>query len=397
MQLLTAALSTLSILSTLGCALFLAYLTSTERKAPKCSDSVAKLKRSDQKHSLTVIITAKNEEDTISRCIDSLISQTCSDFKILVVDDSSSDNTRQVVQEYASKSPRIALIEAGPKPEGWVGKSWPCWRGYESSDSEFLLFADADSWFEKGTIGLALDYVVAEEIDVFSISPRVKLNGIWARAVVPIITAAINLLYPMIKVNDKKSDRAYVFGTFILLKKETYETIGGHRAVRQEIVEDAAIGKLAKNSGKKLRVEIGTGYLSTEWENRPSAIYDGLERVASTSIKEYGLVSILNAVLLFFVGLYPLIFSVACIVLLLSGDLGPILSTGLVAGLLGILSFLLISYGELRLIRESVGLAPLLYPIGVAFFVSAVVSTSIKVTYGRKIGWKGEKYAQESK
>ncbi len=337
-----------------------------------------------------MIITAKNEEDTIARCIDSLISQTCSDFKILVVDDSSSDNTRQVVQEYASKSPRIALLEAGPKPEGWVGKSWPCWRGYESSDSEFLLFADADSWFEKDTVGLALDYVTTEDIDVFSISPRVKLKGIWARAVVPIITGAINLLYPMVKVNEKKSDRAYVFGTFILLKKETYETIGGHRAVRQEIVEDAAIGKLAKNSGKKLRVEIGTGYLSTEWENRPFAIYDGLERVASTSIKEYGLVSILNAVLLFFVGLYPLIFSVACIFILLSGDLGPVLLTGFVAGLLGILFFLLISYGELKLFRESVGLAPLLYPIGVAFFVSAVISTSIKVTSGSKIGWKGE-------
>ena len=396
MQTLDIALSIVAILSSLGCALFFGYLSTTERKAPRFADSIRQLPEVAEKSSLTVIITARNEEETIGRCLGSLTSQTYPELEILVVDDSSNDDTCKIVRDYTAKSPRIRLEEAGAKPEGWVGKSWPCWRGYELSTSEYLLFADADSWFEPQTVELAMNYMISGGIDVLSISPKIHMSGVWAKAVVPIITGAINLLYPMFKVNDRKSNRAYVFGTFILIKREAYESIGGHAAVREEIVEDAAIGRLAKTSGKKLRVEIGTEYLTTEWEKKPSSIYNGIERVASSSIRSYGLLSLLNAVLLFFVGLYPMIFFLGFAVALIEGlRLGLVLWIGFVASVLGVALFILLSSMELNMIREKVGLAPLLYPLGVAFFLSAIITTSIKVSTGKGIGWKGAKYQQQ--
>ena len=389
-------LSGLVVLSVLGCILFFGYLWATERKAPKFSDSIKELQRSKETSALTVIVTARNEEETIGRCLDSLLKQTYPELEILVVDDSSKDRTREVVGEYASKNAKIRLESAGPKPDGWVGKSWPCWRGYEMSHGEYLLFVDADSWFEPETIELAMNYIVSRDIDVLSISPKIEMKGVWAKAVVPIITGAINLLYPMEKVNDEKSDRAYVFGTFILLKKKVYASIGGHAKVKEEIVEDAAIAKIAKSSGRKVRVEIGTGYLTTEWENDYSAIYKGLERVASTSIRSYGLVSLLNAVLLFFVGVYPLIFFVASLLMIILGSVVGLAGTiGLVASLIGIVTFISLTSMELKMVRGSVGLAPLLYPLGVCFFIAAIITTSFKVSSGKAFGWKGSDYQVE--
>ncbi len=385
------------ILSSLGSALFFGYLLTTERKAPRFEDSIRKASELVKKPSLSVIITARNEEETIGRCLESLASQTYPEMEILVVDDSSFDDTPKIVRDYETRFPKMRLEEAGGKPEGWVGKSWPCWRGYELSTSEYLLFADADSWFGPTTVELAMNYIVSSGVDIFSISPKIHTSGVWAKAVVPIITGAINLLYPMFKVNDSGSDRAYVFGTFILVKREVYESVGGHAAVRQEIVEDAAIARLAKTSGKKLRIEIGTEYFTTEWEKKPSSIYSGIERVASSSIKSYGLLSLLNAVLLFFVGLYPLIFFIGSVIALIEGlAFGLVLLIGFIASAFGVAFLILLSSMELKTISGRVGLDPLLYPLGVTFFLSAIVTTSIKVSMGKGLGWKGTKYKQQS-
>ena len=149
-----------------------------------------------------------------------------------------------------------------------------------------MLFVDADSTLDSATIDSCLKYVQKKNIEMFSLSPRVEIRGIVARAVLPLISGAINILYPMQKVNDKNSDRAYVFGTFILVKRDVYASTGGHERVKNEIVEDAAIARITKASGSNLRIERGSEFVSTQWESDPHTVYDGLERVTSTSVRK---------------------------------------------------------------------------------------------------------------
>ena len=98
------------------------------------------------------------------------------------------------------------------------------------------------------------------------------------------------------------------FGTFFLVRRTIYEKTGGHSSVRSEIVEDAAMGNLVKTSGYLLRVERGTQFLETVWEDDFRSIYVGLERIFSTSVKGIGSLSLLNAAFLIFVIIYPLLF-----------------------------------------------------------------------------------------
>ena len=383
-----------ALLSSLGGFLLLSYLFLTQRGAPRLTPIK---KTRDNLPLVSLIVTAKNEGKAIERCLRSILSQTYPNLEILVVDDSSTDNTIDVVTQVAKDYGRIRLIEAGQKPEGWIGKSWPCWRGYESSKGGLLLFFDADSFFEKiECVQESVEYVLDEGIDIFSLTPRVITKGIWSNSTIPIFSAAIDILYPMEQVNDPKSSRAYVYGTYVLVRREAYEKIDGHRAVRELIVEDAALARRAKASGLKLRVKQAPNYFATEWEEERKAIYSGMERVMSSSIRAYGLSSILDAIFVFFVALYPLLFILFGLVLdyhLLHTS--QVFQIGFIASVLDVVFMLLIVSNELKKVVGRIGLLPLLYPLGIVLFISAIVTTSIKVSRGdAAIEWKGVKYSQ---
>ena len=393
MFLLTSIVTALAILSLLGSVLVTSFLLATERRAPLFRDSITNLHLKDAPEvKVSIIIPARNEEQSIGSCLNSLFAQTHQNLEIIVVDDSSTDSTREVVASFSNRSKNIRMVSAGAKPNEWVGKTWPCWRGYQESSGEFLLFVDADSKLRPNLTELSLSYIQEKNIDMFSISPTVEMLGFWTSSVLPIITGAINLLYPMEKVNNKESKRAYVFGTFILVRRDVYEKTGGHKAVNQELVEDAAIARLTKESGFNLRIERAPDLLTTEWEQEPRSIYHGLERVMSSSIKEYGMISILNAILIFFLALYPIFFALDY---LLFHPANLILEIGFITSALNIICFLILVSFELHQISSKISYLPLLYPLGVSMFILAIISSSLKVSHGRKIIWKGSGYVQQ--
>jgi len=385
---LEAAASIISVLSFLGSLSILIYLLTTELKAPKFGQALNS-KTHNGGPRVSVIVTARNEEQMIEKCLNSLSAQTYKNMEIIVIDDTSTDRTVEIVISAMSRNAKLQLIHAGRKPDGWVGKSWPCWRGFEESKGDYLLFVDADSMFDATIIERCISYTREKSIDMLSLSPRIKVSSVWARAVLPLISGAINLLYPMEKVNDKRSERAYVFGTFILVRKSVYEETGGHKKVRDQIVEDAAIAKLVKSSGFNLRIEKGSEFLSTGWESDLGSIFNGLERVTSTSIKTYGSKSILNAILLFFLMIYPIIFLLAFVN---SQNFDEIVLVGAVASILNILVFVSLGGLEMKTITGKIDPSILIYPLGGIIFIAAIVATTFKVMRGKGIYWKGQGY-----
>jgi glycosyltransferase involved in cell wall biosynthesis len=394
---LDGALAVLTILSSLGSVLIFSYLVSTRRYAPKFLDSAKTLDTGPFKEPLlSIIITARNEEKTIGRCISSLLEQTYRNFELIVVDDSSSDGTFEIANEFQNKDTRVLSVRTEPRPQGWSGKSWPCWTGYRKSRGEILLFVDADSHFRNDAVELTVRYFEAKKYDIFSISPRVKLEGVWSRSTIPFLSGAINLLYPMKNVNDPKHKRAYVFGTFVLVRREVYEAIGGHEKVRDRLVEDAAIAFEAKSKGYRLRVEVGDNLIETEWESGFPEIFHGLERIFSDSIKSYGLLSALNSVLVFFIALFPLIVLVSTLVYLgLLGTTSVFLFISLIASAVGVGGILSTGAIELKSLTGKVGPYPLLFPLGASLFIAAIITSSAKIARGRPFEWKGGKYVQE--
>jgi len=97
---------------------------------------------------VSVIVPARNEEASLADCLQSLVAQSGVEFEIIVVDDHSTDRTREIAESF----PGVRVIEAGPLPEGWTGKNNAVTCGARQAHGEWLLFTDADTVHLPGSL-----------------------------------------------------------------------------------------------------------------------------------------------------------------------------------------------------------------------------------------------------
>jgi len=94
---------------------------------------------------VSIIVPARNEEEFISKCLDSLLDQDYQNYEIIAIDDSSEDSTGEIIKKYAEKNSKIIHVSARPKPGDWMGKNWACMEGYKKASGELLLCTDSDT------------------------------------------------------------------------------------------------------------------------------------------------------------------------------------------------------------------------------------------------------------
>lgn len=263
------------MIGVLGTWIYLiAYIARSFRKAPKLD-----LQISTECPKVSVIVPARNEEYFISNCLDTIGTQDYPNYNIIAIDDSSTDRTAYLIKEQASKDRKIVFLEAGPKPEGWAGKNWACYQGYLRSDGDLLLFTDADTVYNKSVISSAVSKIISEGLDALTLIPRLVCIDPWTRITLPFLSTFLHSRYSPLRVNDPAHKIGYFFGSFYVIKREIYETVGTHSDVRNELVEDGALGSRVKKSGYKLKMFRGEHLVSAVWARDFSSLWNGLGRL----------------------------------------------------------------------------------------------------------------------
>jgi glycosyltransferase involved in cell wall biosynthesis len=197
-----------------------------------------------------VIVPARNEEENLATCLDSLVSQTGVAFEIIVVDDHSTDRTREIALSFANRG--VRLIEAPELPHGWTGKNNAVTAGARAAQGEWLLFTDADTVHLPGSLAAALAEAREHNADMLSYSPEQIAVSFWEMAVLPVVFAELARQYPPSKVRDPQSPIAAANGQYLLITREAYDAVGGHAAVASEILEDVALARAIKRSGRRI-------------------------------------------------------------------------------------------------------------------------------------------------
>ena len=198
---------------------------------------------------ISIIVPARNEEAALGTCLESLVTQTGVSFEIIVVDDHSTDRTREI----AASFPAVRIIDAGPLPIGWTGKNNAVTAGARAAHSEWLLFTDADTVHLPGSLAAALNEARENGVEFLSYSPEQIAVTFWEMATLPVVFAELARQYPPSKVSDPNSPEAAANGQYILVKRSTYEAVGGHAAVATSVLEDVALARAVKASGRKIR------------------------------------------------------------------------------------------------------------------------------------------------
>jgi glycosyltransferase involved in cell wall biosynthesis len=202
---------------------------------------------------VSIIIPARNEEASLGNCLASLTVQTGVAFEIIVVDDSSTDCTREIAQSFAG----VKVISPGPLPEGWTGKNNAVVAGAKEALGNWLLFTDADTVHLPGSLARALDEARMQQAALLSYSPEQVAVTFAERAVMPVIFAELAVQYPPHKVREQSSGIVAANGQYILVRSEAYEAVGGHAAVATEILEDVALARLFRNAGQRVYFRYG--------------------------------------------------------------------------------------------------------------------------------------------
>ncbi|MBC8516443.1 MAG: glycosyltransferase [Nitrosopumilus sp.] len=228
---------------------------------------------------VSIILPARNEEEYIEKCLDSLINQDYENYEIIVIDDSSEDSTGKIISEYAKKHPKVIPVSARPKPEGWMGKNWACMEGYKKATGELLLFTDADTKHAKNVITLAVTHLNSFNLDALSAIPKMLTFDFWTNITLPMISTFLHTRFSALNVNNPKKKTGYFFGSFFILKKKTYQEIGMHEGVKHEIIEDGALGKKVKELGYKMKMVRGEHLIEAVWARDKSTLWNALKRL----------------------------------------------------------------------------------------------------------------------
>jgi len=201
---------------------------------------------------VSVLVPARNEEDTISRCIGSLQRQKYHDFEILVLDDGSTDRTAEILRQLETDGGgRVRTYSGEPLPEGWHGKSWACFQLAREARGDMFLFTDADTAHESDALSRSVAALHESGADMLSLTPFQELGSFWEKVVVPMVYVILVSLLPLRLVrSSQRPSFCFANGQFILFRRDFYSRFGGHEAVRCNLVEDVWLCMKVKSMGR---------------------------------------------------------------------------------------------------------------------------------------------------
>lgn len=244
---------------------------------PVAAGTVYEQPEPDELIELTVIVPARNEEQCLGACLESLVSQSEEifalgrDWELIVVDDHSTDRTAEIARGFDG----VTLIEAGKLEPGWTGKSNAVWTAARRARGRWLLFTDADTIHEPGDLRRAIHEATRHKVGMLSYSPRQLVGGLAQRVLMPLVFCELALAYPPAKVSDPSARIAAANGQFLLVEREAYRRLGGHASVADKVLEDVELGFLAKRRRVGLRFRYAEDALATRMYRSTAAMVEG--------------------------------------------------------------------------------------------------------------------------
>jgi cellulose synthase/poly-beta-1,6-N-acetylglucosamine synthase-like glycosyltransferase len=345
---------------------------------------------------ISVIVAARNEADNIGACLRCLLRQDYPRFDVVVCNDRSTDGTRAIVEEVAAGEERVRLVDIDRLPEGWYGKNHAVAAGAKASAGEWLCLIDADCrQTSPRTLSVAMRHALDTGADLLSVLPVLEAGGFWQRVMQPVCSGVMMVWFNPDRVNDPRKPTAYANGAFILIRREAYEAVGTHEAIRGEVMEDMHLARRVKHAGMALRVVQSRGLYTVRMYDSLREMLRGWCRIFFGSFASLGRLAA-SLALIVVMGLVPYAAAAAGLALAAAGvePRGAWLVCGL-SGVAGAAMQLSVVGRFYRLVGAGGRLA-WTYALGCVLAGAAVVMAMWKLRAGARLTWRGTSYPARS-
>ena len=204
---------------------------------------------------VSILVPARNEERSLSECIQSLLEQDYPSFEVIALDDQSSDGTYAILEQIAISQPKLRVLAGTPPPDGMSGKNWACAQLAAQAQGELLLFTDADTVFKPQSLRLIVSTLFSLKADLLTGFPRQSVFTWGERLLVPFFSWAVLCFIPLwVAYRLRLPALSSAVGQMMLFRGEAYQKIGGHAKLGAVIVDDLVLARRVKAAGLRWRV-----------------------------------------------------------------------------------------------------------------------------------------------
>lgn len=334
---------------------------------------------------ISILIPARNEEDNIKRCINSLLKQDYNNLEILVLDDGSIDRTAEIVNKLIKKDPRIRLYYGKPLARGWLGKSYACQQLAGYAKGQYLLFVDADTLHFPTSISSAVACLLKYKVDALSVFAKQIMVTFPERMVIPFGNFMIMGFMPLALIRrSRKALFCTAIGQFMLFKKDIYKAIGGHESVKGEILEDVIISKQVKRCGYKFMIFDGRSNLYCRMYHNFSEVVSGYSKVLFSSF-DYSVMMMSTAIVVI-AAIYLMPFVMLPLSIIFDWQQAYINMIFLQ------MIFILVTRIILSVRYRMKAVDILLYPLSVIYLLSIAANSVLQYKFNIGVCWKGRTY-----
>ena len=354
---------------------------------------------SQQLPMLSILVPARNEEQSIEACIRSLLIQDYEPLEVLVLNDDSSDTTGAIVQHIihtlpTSQQTRLRLLQGAPLPPMWVGKNFACFQLAQHAQGDYLLFTDADTVHMPSMARAVIACMQHFEVKLLTAQPEFVLGSLGEKLIVPLLNFTIMSLLPVALVRLRpEPSLATGNGQLLCFHRSTYQKIGGHEAVKNSILEDVLLARAVKRAGERMIFVDALDFVRCRMYRSFAEVWRGFSKNLF-AFYNYSLPFALFALLLNLV-LFVLPLLVALIALPLHLSSATLLCS-IIAYALAVLMRIVLTLRFTRQRRMLPTLLALCFLHPLSILLEAIILLNAIYFRYRKVGvpWKGRYYQQ---
>ena len=233
--------------------------------------------------SVSVVVPACNEADTIAPAARTLMAQDYDDLEILLVDDRSTDGTGAIIDGLAGESARVKALHVTVLPDGWLGKVHALNAGLARARGDWVLFTDADVHLRPDTLRKAVGQCLAHGVDHLALLPVVPPVGLGVEALIAVFVRHFLCFLVRPWTLGRPGAAAFVgIGAFNLVRRQAFQATEGFEWLRLEVADDMGLGLLMKRAGAKSELASGFEDVSVRWYTSVRGAFRGSEKGVAT-------------------------------------------------------------------------------------------------------------------
>lgn len=345
--------------------------------------------------SLTAIVPARNEATRLRATLDALQAQEYPGLRILVADDGSTDATASLAASILGPD---AVLRCPPRPDGWSGKSWAAWCGAGAATTELVLFVDADTVLAPDAAAALAGEVTARDLDLVSGVTRYRLRGRAERALVPGFPMLLFGFLPLWLVSrtlGRPAALAFAYGPLMLVRREAYQSVGGHAANPASEREDVDLARAFARAGRRVGVVDGSRLGSTRHYETGPEVAEAWRRIFDAYTGHSLPLALLTLVLETAAWLLPIALLPVAVAAALGAVRLPDAWPGIPPALAASLPFALLVVAQVALVtRQRQPLSTIAWtPLTAAATVALQARSTWSEMLGRPITWRGRDIA----